>query len=840
MKSNKTTFLLVIIALIGLSFNATKAQFVTIPDGNFVTWLNTNYPSCMNGNQMDTTCAQIIYEDSIYLQYTSIYDLEGIQYFDSLKVLASIGNYNSSLPRLPSTLISLSVITGLTSLPALPNSLEVLNCSANVLTTLPALPNSLQILNCAYNRLTSLPMLPSSLMYLTCNDQQNGFQITALPTLPPSLVYLKCRGNAISILPNLPTNLAYLDVEFNDLTSLPMLPLNLKYLNCGANLLNQLPALPIGLDTLWCGSNQLIHLPALPNTLKELSCYNNQLIDLPSLPNSLQTISCLINNISVCPTLPNSLQTLDMNTNSLSSLPSLPNTLKYLDIANNNITNCLPYLPSSLWFVSFDNFLCIPNSLNDSAFNFTGTPLCTLGDTVNNPFNCINLETHIIGSPFQDNNNDCIRNVTDSMLKNIPVKFYNTINNQFGMTNSDLNGYFNYSCQPGTYFVSIDTLNKPYTVSCNYPGIDTLVTTSLVNPVVDFIDFEIKSKPITDLSVQAITNTGIVFPGTTHVIKVVAGDVLNWFGLNSISGVSGQIQLTITGPLNYSGNVSGSLAPVISGNTYTFNIADFASYANDGGILLSFQTQTTAQGGDQVCVHAEISSSIAEFNPLNNIKDYCYTVVNSYDPNYKEVYPIDVEPGFEDWLTYTIHFQNTGTAPAINIKLLDTLDINLDKETFEVINYSHYNTVTLMNGVLDFRFPNILLPDSATDLTGSQGFVQYRIKPLANLPIGTQIENTAQIYFDYNAPITTNTTVNNFITTVALNEKMQSPNILIYPNPSTGLFNLSAKANLEIYNIIGELISTINNTETIDLSNEPNGIYFVKLNGTTVKKLIKK
>jgi uncharacterized repeat protein (TIGR01451 family) len=403
-----------------------------------------------------------------------------------------------------------------------------------------------------------------------------------------------------------------------------------------------------------------------------------------------------------------------------------------------------------------------------------------------------------------------------------------------------LNGYFNYSCQPGTYFVSIDTLNKPYTVSCSYPGIDTLVTTSLVNPVVDFIDFEIKSKPITDLSVQAITNTGIVFPGTTYVIKVVAGDVLNWFGLNSISGVSGQIQLTITGPLNYSGNVSGSLAPVISGNTYTFNIADFASYANDGGILLSFQTQTTAQGGDQVCVHAEISSSTQEFNLLNNIKDYCYEVVNSYDPNYKEVYPKDVLPGFNDWLTYTIHFQNTGTAPAINIKLLDTLDANLDEETFEVINYSHFNTVTLTDGVLDFRFPNILLPDSTSDLAGSQGFVQYRIKPVSNLPVGTQIENTANIYFDYNTPITTNTTVNNFITTVALNDKIQSPNILIYPNPSTGLFNLSATVNVEVYNIIGELISTTNNTKTIDLSNEPNGIYFVKLNGITTKKIIKK
>ena len=56
---------------------------------------------------------------------------------------------------------------------------------------------------------------------------------------------------------------------------------------------------------------------------------------------------------------------------------------------------------------------------------------------------------------------------------------------------------------------------------------------------------------------------------------------------------------------------------------------------------------------------------------------------------------------------------------------------------------------------LDFKFPNIMLPDSASNPAGSQGFVQYRIKPKANLPLGTQIENTAHIYFDYNAAITT-------------------------------------------------------------------------------------
>jgi hypothetical protein len=162
--------------------------------------------------------------------------------------------------------------------------------------------------------------------------------------------------------------------------------------------------------------------------------------------------------------------------------------------------------------------------------------------------------------------------------------------------------------------------------------------------------------------------------------------------------------------------------------------------------------------------------------------------------------------------------------------LLDTLDNNLDAETFEVINYSHFNTVTLMNGILDFRFPNILLPDSASNPSGSQGFVQYRIKPMANLPVGTQIENTAHIYFDYNPAVVTNTTVNNFTTTVGNASLNQVSTMKIYPNPSTGIFTISATANIEVYNLIGELVLTENNATSIDITAAPNGMYFVKLN----------
>ena len=49
--------LLIFLLAIRFSINA---QYVTIPDANFVTWLNAHgYSTCMSGNQMDTSCAMV-------------------------------------------------------------------------------------------------------------------------------------------------------------------------------------------------------------------------------------------------------------------------------------------------------------------------------------------------------------------------------------------------------------------------------------------------------------------------------------------------------------------------------------------------------------------------------------------------------------------------------------------------------------------------------------------------------------------------------------------------------------------------------------------------------------
>jgi hypothetical protein len=52
--------LILFVLVLVLKFIPAKAQWVTIHDANFATWLNTNYPSFMNGNKMDTAFSEIV------------------------------------------------------------------------------------------------------------------------------------------------------------------------------------------------------------------------------------------------------------------------------------------------------------------------------------------------------------------------------------------------------------------------------------------------------------------------------------------------------------------------------------------------------------------------------------------------------------------------------------------------------------------------------------------------------------------------------------------------------------------------------------------------------------
>jgi hypothetical protein len=84
------------------------------------------------------------------------------------------------------------------------------------------------------------------------------------------------------------------------------------------------------------------------------------------------------------------------------------------------------------------------------------------------------------------------------------------------------------------------------------------------------------------------------------------------------------------------------------------------------------------------------------------------------------------------------------------------------------------------------------------------------------------------------------------------NQNFEMNNIVVYPNPSKGIFNISLgniqPTAIDVYDLTGKVIlskSAIqsSNIETsIDLSNAATGIYFVKItaeNQSTVKRIIK-
>ncbi len=141
---------------------------------------------------------------------------------------------------------------------------------------------------------------------------------------------------------------------------------------------------------------------------------------------------------------------------------------------------------------------------------------------------------------------------------------------------------------------------------------------------------------------------------------------------------------------------------------------------------------------------------------------YCGEVTGSYDPNDKTGYPIGLTSDHHieanQQLQYRIRFQNTGTDTAFTVVIRDTLDTDLDIFSIRSGVSSHsYNFRMYGQRVLEWTFNDIMLPDSNVNEPLSHGFLLFTVDQLPDLPDGTQITNSAGIYFDFNAPIITNT-----------------------------------------------------------------------------------
>ncbi|MFN0200154.1 MAG: T9SS type A sorting domain-containing protein [Bacteroidia bacterium] len=208
-----------------------QAQYVTIPDAGFRSFLMQQYPSCFNGQQqMDTTCSSVVNEMTLDLIGSNLVspNLSGVEYFDNLYYLKCS-------------------FLGVTQISKLPASLKGFWCQQSALTSLPILPNELEIMLIDGNAfaLTALPPLPDSLRMLGCG----GIGLSQVPTtLPSKLEWWQCRNNLISKLPPLPNNLQWLDCSNNSLLNcLPYLPNSLTSFQFDTAYISCVPNIPTGL-----------------------------------------------------------------------------------------------------------------------------------------------------------------------------------------------------------------------------------------------------------------------------------------------------------------------------------------------------------------------------------------------------------------------------------------------------------------------------------------------------------------------------------------------------------------------------------------------------------------
>ncbi len=400
----------------------------------------------------------------------------------------------------------------------------------------------------------------------------------------------------------------------------------------------------------------------------------------------------------------------------------------------------------------------------------------------------------LTGRAFVDANENCIQNSGDPNLPQTVVVAQP--GDHYALTNAA--GQYSMSLPYGSYTVT--TSSAVYQEHCGVSTTPFVLSTGQPNVVRDLADTS-----LVGLDVRVTAASGPARPGFPMTMGVA---------LRNLTGVlagNGTVTLTYDPVLTF---VSATPTATVNGNTLTWSSPNIGALQQR-----SFSVNFEVPPDDNLIgtvLTTAVTASVTnpEANLINNSFSYLRMVTGSYDPNDKtaltssressEIYYIDGD----EWIDYTIRFQNTGTDTAFTVVITDTLPSTLDPATFLNGAASHTHTVSLSGqGILRWNFPAVLLPDSNVNEPRSHGFVSFRIRPKQPVLPGTAIENIANIYFDFNEPVITEPSVlvAEFSTGV---DEARASGLSVYPNPATATIAVVGEdlASVRILSLEGRVL----------------------------------
>lgn len=452
---------------------------------------------------------------------------------------------------------------------------------------------------------------------------------------------------------------------------------------------------------------------------------------------------------------------------------------------------------------------------NTYLFTLVAEDACGNVDSTSNTIYIGNVE----GSVFRDDNTNGVQDTLEQGVANERVVI--TPGPIYGITRAD--GTFYASVPDGAYTATYTAPNywdhtTPSTGTINFTVSGGVPSTS--------IDLGVRPIPgMNDVGVQFIPST--LVSGFTSSSWLIIKN----YGNDTLAGTATLELDSLLGLNSSTPSYTSSL-----GNTYSWNYTGLYP-GEERRILLDLQVSVVNFGVPVLCV-ATVDPIVGDADTTNNTFIYNEPLLGAFDPNDKRVEPgrSNFETLFSEDLDYTIRFQNIGNYKATNIRVEDTLDLNLDVNTLEILSSSHpmeYQITGTHN--LTFFFNNINLPDSTTNEPGSHGFVKYSIKPLSGLAENTVIDNTAHIYFDFQEAVVTNTTENKLVSVLTGIAPVAQSDLLVYPNPANNVLyvkgaNLTQATSIQVFDLTGKLVLTeAVTTEGIDISELNVGMYIYSI-----------
>jgi len=419
---------------------------------------------------------------------------------------------------------------------------------------------------------------------------------------------------------------------------------------------------------------------------------------------------------------------------------------------------------------------------------------------------------------------------------------------------TDVNGVtttISQSANPNAFwgYTGLNVANAPYTVSLN----DTwLANNGLVQVSADFT--------ITGFSANGLANPGQISmevdcsvaaadPDASisysyawaFVAPLQTGNVaLNLCNYACNNTTDAQVSLEF--PAILTPNTAGLTNATVNGNILTFDVLGLSAC---NYMIIPFTFPGNVLAGTPLEFYLNVTAP-NDTDLSNNMDTLFTTVLNSYDPNNKLVNKqMHIDANTTETLQYVINFQNEGNLAALDVVIRDTIDADLDLSTFTVLGSKHgiATSVDQATRIVTFSFNEINLVPASQDEEGSKGYVVYSIRENAGLPLGSEIENTAYIYFDFNPAIVTNTTYN--INSVLATSELTTEAISMYPNPATTAirFNGATVVAARIFDMAGKQVvdanSVINNE--VSVATLANGMYQVVIEtaqGIQTQKLV--